>query len=111
MPPCLALSLSDPIPYIYATSPPEEVTMPKLCHECEDEISKSKKWGYATLCSDCDQPESTSRSMGILIADGKTDYHFQVIKNPSPRDVENIRSIGRAWDPRSQLKSINKVSD
>ena len=84
--------------------------MAKICISCESDISSSKKWGYSTLCKDCDEPESTNKSMGILIADGKTDYHFQIVANPSASDVNAIRAIGRAWDPRSQLKSINKVS-
>lgn len=82
---------------------------PKLCKMCNDEIGK-KTWGFATLCEICDQPEAINKSMAILIADGKTDYHFQVITNPSNNDVAAIQAIGRAWDPRSQLRAINKVS-
>lgn len=80
-----------------------------LCRTCGEEVN-SKKWGFATLCEICDTPESTNKSMAILIADGKTDYHFQIIPNPTDVEAATIKSIGRAWDPRSQLKAINKVS-
>jgi len=85
--------------------------MRRACVECECDISSSKRWGFANLCGDCDQPESTSRTLAVVIADGKTDYHIQLIRNPSKADAEFIRSVGRAWDPRTQLKSINKVSE
>lgn len=84
--------------------------MSKVCKVCNLDMDTPKKWGYANLCDDCDAPETVRRSMGIVIADGKTDYHIQVVKNPSAEDAEFIRSVGRAWDPRTQLKSINKVS-
>lgn len=83
----------------------------KLCKECQYEIEASKKWGYSTLCSDCDQPEEVQKSMGVVIADGKTDYHVQVIRNPTKQQAAHIKSIGRAWDPRTQLTAINKVED
>ena len=82
----------------------------KNCTQCDIQINARKKWGYATLCEDCDSPEKVNKSMGILIADGKTDYHFQVIRNPSDSDAQAIKAIGRAWDPRSQLRAVNKVS-
>lgn len=84
--------------------------MSKVCKDCEGDILPGKRWGYATLCAECDTPETTNRSMGIVIADGKTDYYVEVVRNPSDRDVEAIKAIGKAWDPRSQLKAINKVS-
>ncbi len=80
------------------------------CKECGIKVSIHKKWGYATLCASCDEPETVRRSMGIVIADGKTDYHVQIVRNPSESDVDFIRSVGRAWDPRTQLKGVNKVS-
>jgi len=82
----------------------------KLCKECDDEIPTSKRWGYATLCGECDTEETTAKTLGVLIADGKTDYHIQLIVNPSDKDAEFVRAAGRAWDPRSQLSAIRKVS-
>lgn len=81
----------------------------RTCKSCGDHIL-NKKWGYVDLCSGCDDEETVNKSMAILIADGKTDYHFQIIPNPSDAEASAIKSIGRAWDPRSQLKAINKVS-
>jgi hypothetical protein len=48
--------------------------------------------------------------MAVMIADGKTDYHIRIVKNPSNREAEAIRAAGLAHDPRSQLRAINKVS-
>lgn len=81
-----------------------------ICKECDGPVS-DKRWGYANICSDCDECSTdVNKSMAILIADGKTDYHFQIIQNPSDADAAAISAIGRAWDPRSQLRAINKVS-
>lgn len=82
-----------------------------LCKECGSNVGKNKKWGFANICEYCDDKERVNKSMGIMIADGKTDYHVQIVRNPSSQDVEMIQRIGRAWDPRSQLTSINKVSN
>lgn len=80
------------------------------CKSCEDPICKPKKWGYANLCEFCDTNETVNKSMGIMIADGKTDYHFQVVRNPSDSEAAAIKAAGTAHDPRSQLRAINKVS-
>ena len=82
----------------------------RLCKDCDCEISPSKKWGYATLCQECDSEEKVNRSMGVMVADGKTDYYFKIVENPSKELAESIRSAGLAHDPRTQLKAINKVS-
>jgi hypothetical protein len=83
----------------------------KLCTECECEFdSSSKRTGYANICFDCDTPERVRKSMGVMIADGKTDYHFQIVHNPSAKEAAAIRSAGLAHDPRTQLRAINKVS-
>lgn len=82
----------------------------KTCVECEGDIFSSKKWGYSTLCAECDVSEKVNKSVALLIADGKTDYHFEIIQNPSKELAANVRSIGMAHDPRTQLKAINKVS-
>lgn len=82
----------------------------KLCKECECDISPRKKWGYAHLCEVCDDPETINKSMGVMIADGKTDYHFEIVTNPSDETAASIRASGLAHDPRSQLRAINKVS-
>lgn len=82
----------------------------KICVECEGDIATSKKWGYYTLCAECDVGEKVNKSVALLIADGKTDYHFMIINNPSEELAASIRSIGLAHDPRTQLKAINKVS-
>lgn len=84
--------------------------MARECRECGINVSSSKRWGYANLCSDCDEPETTSKSMGVMIADGKTDYHIQIVHNPSAEQASAIRAAGLAHDPRTQLRAINKVS-
>lgn len=80
------------------------------CKACGGDVLPNKRWGYVNLCEECDKPNLVRKSMGIVIADGKTDYYVQIVRNPSEEDAEYIRSVGRAWDPRTQLKSINKVS-
>lgn len=82
----------------------------RLCKECDTPISEKKKWGYVDLCKYCDNPEKINKSMAVMIADGKTDYHFQIVENPTDEQAESIRSAGTAHDPRTQLKAINKVS-
>lgn len=82
----------------------------RTCTSCDDFIPHTKRWGLYTLCAHCDDVEDVAKSMGVMIADGKTDYHVQVVRNPSPQDVRMIQRAGRAWDPRSQLTAINKVS-
>lgn len=83
----------------------------RSCKECEIEISPKKRWGYVNLCADCDTGEKVNKSMGVMIADGKTDYHVQVVRNPTNNQAAMIRSAGLAHDPRTQLRAINKVSD
>jgi hypothetical protein len=82
----------------------------KVCLECKEVIGY-KKWGFANLCGVCDDRDGeVNKSMGVIIADGKTDYYTQVIKNPSDTQAAMIRSAGVSHDPRTQLKAINKVS-
>lgn len=62
------------------------------------------------MCDQCDTRDKVNKSMGVMVADGKTDYHFKIVENPSNELAESIRSAGLGHDPRSQLKAINKVS-
>ena len=80
------------------------------CKECGDLGSKSKKWGYRNICKFCDSEDKVNKSVAVLIADGKTDYYFQVIPSPTKEQAEAIRLAGTAHDPRTNLKAINKVS-
>jgi hypothetical protein len=81
------------------------------CEICERSISRAKRWGFVHLCEQCDDRDGeVNKSMGVIIADGKTDYHTQVIHSPSDGQAALIRSAGRSFDPRTQLKAINKVS-
>ena len=86
------------------------MTKIRTCIACDDPILSTKKWGRYNLCNLCDETEDVPKSMGVMIADGKTDYHVQVVRNPTPNDIRLIQQVGRAWDPRTQLVSINKVS-
>ena len=86
------------------------MSISKMCSECETPI-KPKGWGFVHLCSLCDDRDSeVNKSMGVIIADGKTDYYTQVIASPSDTQAAMIRSAGLSHDPRTQLKAINKVS-
>jgi hypothetical protein len=77
------------------------------CKECNHDFF-NKKWGFANLCDLCDEREYESKHMAVMIADGKTDYYFQLIRNPSPLQAEKIKSIGSAHDPRSQMRFTSK---
>jgi hypothetical protein len=91
---------------------PKEANMvnKNVCSECEEVIG-FKKWGFNNLCAFCDsRGDEVNKSMGVIIADGKTDYYTQVIKSPSDTQAAMIRSAGTSHDPRTQLKAINKVS-
>jgi hypothetical protein len=80
------------------------------CKECGIDVEPRKKWGYANLCEECDLPETVNKSMGVIVADGKTDYSVRIVRNPSNDEVAAIKAAGTAHDPRSQLRAINKVS-
>jgi hypothetical protein len=77
------------------------------CKECDIEF-KRKPWGYANLCAECDTSQDEPKHMGVIIADGKTDYHFQLVRNPSPEVAEQIRSLGLVHDPRTQMRFTGK---
>jgi len=80
----------------------------QICADCGEFIEKIKRWGYSTLCECCDMPETTNKHVGVLIADGKTDYHIQLVRNPTVEQAAKIRSLGLAHDPRTQLRFTNK---
>jgi hypothetical protein len=82
-----------------------------LCKFCETEVSSKKKWGYRNICAECDDKEPVNKSVAVLIADGKTDYHFKIIQNPTKEQAAAVRLAGTAHDPRTNLRAINKVSD
>ena len=82
----------------------------KTCRECETPIAY-KRWGFVHLCAQCDTRDTeVNKSMGVIIADGKTDYYTMVVPSPSDRQAAMIRSAGNSHDPRTQLRAINKVS-
>lgn len=84
--------------------------MAKVCRECQGGIGY-KPWGFINLCASCDSRSAeVNKSMGVIIADGKTDYYTQIITSPSNTQAAMIRSAGTSHDPRTQLKAINKVS-
>jgi hypothetical protein len=79
-----------------------------VCRSCGFEVLNSKKWGYATLCEDCDVRGYEPKHVGVMIADGKTDYGIQLVRNPTKNQAEKIRSLGLAHDPRTQLRFTGK---
>lgn len=81
-----------------------------ICRECDGDVPASKRWGYRNMCDECDSPERVRKSMAVTVADGKTDYYFKIVHNPTPQEAEAIRAAGIAHDPRTQLRAINKVS-
>ena len=81
------------------------------CKICNELVSKNKKWGYKNICKFCDSEDKVNKSVAVLIADGKTDYHFRVIPNPTKEQAAAVRLAGTAHDPRTNLRAINKVSD
>lgn len=80
----------------------------RTCKDCKFVISKSKTWGYNNLCDCCDIEEQATRHVAVLIADGKTDYYFQLVRNPTTEQAAKIRSLGLAHDPRTQLRFTGK---
>jgi len=79
-----------------------------VCKSCSWEMSPPKGWGYANLCDDCDVRRYEAKHVGVLIADGKTDYGIQLVRNPTKNQAEKIRSLGLAHDPRTQLRFTGK---
>ena len=79
-----------------------------ICADCGDTISKIKTWGYANLCCYCDAYKYEPKHVAVIIADGKTDYHFQLIRNPTEFQTAKIKSLGLAHDPRTQLRFTGK---
>jgi hypothetical protein len=80
----------------------------RKCTDCQSDIPASKRWGYANLCDCCDTREYESKHVAVIIADGKTDYHFQLVRNPTEFQAAKIRSLGLAHDPRTQLRFTGK---
>lgn len=79
-----------------------------ICRECSFEIDAPKRWGYANLCDACDELRYESKHVGVMIADGKTDYGIQLVRNPTRAQADKIRSLGLAHDPRTQLRFTGK---
>lgn len=79
-----------------------------VCVECGEEIYKRKTWGYANMCSLCEPRGYEHKHIAVMIADGKTDYHFQLVRNPTEFQAAKIRSLGLAHDPRTQLRFTGK---
>lgn len=79
-----------------------------LCKDCGFDMDKPKKWGYSNLCVECDAPSYESKHVGVMIADGKTDYGIQLVRNPTKAQAEKIRSLGLAHDPRTQMRFTGK---
>ena len=79
-----------------------------LCRDCCFDMEKPKRWGYATLCDACDEARYEAKHVGVMIADGKTDYGIQLVRNPTKAQAEKIRSLGLAHDPRTQLRFTGK---
>lgn len=79
-----------------------------LCKDCGFDMDKPKKWGYANLCDECDARGYEAKHVGVLVADGKTDYGIQLVRNPTKAQAEKIRSLGLAHDPRTQMRFTGK---
>jgi hypothetical protein len=79
-----------------------------ICRKCQTDMDSPKKWGYTNICDDCDTHEDENRHVAVMIADGKTDYHFELIRHPTQAQAAKIRSIGLAHDPRTQLRFTGK---
>jgi len=79
-----------------------------LCRVCQTDMNFPKKWGYTNICDCCDTSEDETRHVAVMIADGKTDYHFELIRNPTEAQAAKIRSLGLAHDPRTQLRFTGK---
>jgi len=79
-----------------------------LCRDCGFEMQRPKKWGYAVLCDACDVSKYEAKHVGVMIAEGKTDYGIQLVRNPTQAQAEKIRSLGLAHDPRTQLRFTGK---
>jgi hypothetical protein len=79
-----------------------------MCRDCGFDIEKPKKWGYATVCDACDVALFEAQHVGVIVADGKTDYGIQLVRNPTKSQAEKIRSLGLAHDPRTQMRFTGK---
>lgn len=79
-----------------------------ICKECGCDVDRRKRWGYSNLCDACDEMVYESKHVGVMIADGKTDYGIQLVRNPTRGQAEKIRSLGLAHDPRTQLRFTGK---
>lgn len=80
----------------------------KLCKDCGCDVPNAKRWGYVNLCDECDVPERSSKHRGVMIADGKTDYGIQLVRNPTDAQASKIESLGKAHDPRTQMRFTGK---
>lgn len=79
-----------------------------ICKECGLDFPRPKKWGFANMCKNCDVRVYEAKHVGVMIADGKTDYGFQLVRNPTESQAEKIKSLGLAHDPRTQMRFTSK---
>lgn len=69
--------------------------MIRTCRDCElefDSKAARHRKGFINQCGDC--AEDVERTLGVLVTDGKSDYHVETLKNPHRRHVAFVKRQG-----------------
>ena len=69
----------------------------RICKHCEYEFDKDHfrhKGGKIDECGDCAKKDE-SKTIGILVTNGKTDYHIEIIERPSMSQRKLVEKSGK----------------
>jgi hypothetical protein len=69
-----------------------------ICRHCNIEFDpkhfRHHRHGKIDECGDCIKGDQ-SKSIGVLVVDGKTDYHYEIIEKPSPAQCKLVEKAGK----------------
>lgn len=68
------------------------------CKSCGDEFDPkhpNNRGGYLNVCGNCGGRKDVVRTIGMIVATGKTDQFTQIIKNPSKEIAAFVKRQGK----------------
>lgn len=78
------------------------------CKACDNEFNPAKKrYGYATLCAECDDGDDVQKYMSVMNVDGKSDYDIEIVRNLTKEQAEELKALNVA---QAQLR-LTKTAD
>lgn len=81
----------------------------RICKSCDCEFNPSqKRFGYATLCVECDDGDDVQKYMSVMRTDGKTDYDIEIVRDLTKEQAAELRAINIA---QAQLRLTSKPEE